>query len=140
MALAANRVIRDKHSPEVERYGVAAGAIRIYQGALVNLNTSGYAKLGADAANEKFLGIAVDELNQAAGGSNGDNNVEVITAKSGKIVELPTASAITVANIGDEVCVDGDDNVDLTANVTNNVRVGTIKSIAGANLAWVQLD
>lgn len=140
MALSANANVEFKEQPLVMRYEVASGALVIYRGAILNFNTSGYVKLGADTASETFAGIALEYLSQASGGSNGDNKIEVAAFKSGRVVKLTTTGTITRANIGDVVYADGDDAVDLAAGVTNNIAVGTIVGFIDANTAWVKLD
>ena len=139
MPLSANQVIQYKNSPVNVDIEVASGAIRIYAGAILNRNTSGYAKLGGDVASEKFGGIALDELDQASGGSNGDNKIRVLAPGSGRWVKMNVTGTITRANIGDKVYSDGDAAGDLTAGVTNNVEVGTIREFIDANTAWVEI-
>lgn len=129
MALSSNQEVNKIVDFGAYEYGVASGAIHFYKGAICNFNTSGYVKLGADTANEKFAGIATEELNQATGGSNGDNNIKVIPAKSGVVVEL-TLTGVAITNIGDDVYVNGDDVVALAATTTNDVRVGTIVALS----------
>ena len=123
-------------------YGVLAGAINIYQSAILNKDATGtaYVKLGSDTASEVFAGIATQELIQSAGGSNGDNIIRVLKAGSGESVKLKvTTGSLTKANIGTKVYVDGDDAVDFVGGVTNNVYVGVIDDIYDANYAWVKL-
>jgi len=137
MALTENTKISFFADNSYRERAVASGAIHFYTGAICNLNTSGYLKLGSDTASETFAGIATKELDQAAAAANGDNSLTVLAAKSGNVVKL-TLTGVTIADIGQDVFVSGDDEVSLTTN--NFVRVGTIFDIGDANEAYVLLD
>lgn len=140
MALSSNQ--ETKLYPSLTRweYPVLAGAIHFFKNAICNIDANGFLKLGADAASEKFGGIALEELNQLAGGSNGDNVLKVVPFKSGEVVEL-TLTGVVRADVGADAFVNGDDVVALAATTTNDVRVGTIVDIsATANKCLVKLD
>lgn len=140
MALTSNQ--ETKIYPGLTRweYPVLAGAIHFYKNAICNIQAGGFLKLGADAASEKFAGIALEELNQLAGGSNGDNKLKVIPFKSGEVVEL-VLTGVTQADVGVDAFVVDDGSVALAATTTNDVRVGTIIDIsATANQCLVRLD
>jgi hypothetical protein len=132
MALSANTSIIDVKDFTRYNQAVASGAIHFYKGAICNFNSSGYVKLGGDIASELFAGIALEELNQASGGSNGDNNILLIPAKSGAVVEL-TLPSVAVTNIGSLCYVNGDDAVALVGTTTNDVPVGTIVALSNTN-------
>lgn len=118
---------------------VASGAIHFFKNAICNFNSSGYVKLGSDTAGELFAGIALEELDQATGGSNGDNNIKLIPAKSGEVVQL-TLTGVAVTDIGADAFVNGDDVVALAATA-NDVRVGTIVALSDeANKCLIKLD
>ena len=137
MALTENTKISFFADNSYRKRAVASGAIHFYTGAICNLNTSGYLKLGSDTASETFAGIATKELDQAAAAANGDNSLTVLAAKSGNVVKL-TLTGVTIADIGQDVFVSGDDEVSITT--LNFVRVGTIFDIGDANEAYVLLD
>lgn len=139
MALSENQDVVSKLDYMYDKYDVVAGAIHIYRGAILNRDASGNLKLGGDTASELFAGISMEELNQATGGSAGDNKIKVIAAKSGKVVKLPF-TGVTKASIGLDVYVNGDDAVALAATTTNNVRVGTIVAMAETNYCYVALN
>ncbi len=140
MALSENSAINDIKDFTRYKQAVASGAIHFYKGALCNFNSSGYVKLGADTASEVFAGIALEELDQASGGSNGDNDLLLIPAKSGAVVEL-TLTSVAVTNIGSACYVNGDDVVALAATTSNDVRVGTIVALSETtNKCFVKLD
>jgi hypothetical protein len=140
MALSANAAIVDLKDFTRYKQAVASGAIHFYKGAICNFNSSGYVKLGGDTASELFAGIALEELNQATGGSNGDNELTLIPAKSGAVVEL-TLTSVAVTDIGAIAYVNGDDVVALAGTTSNDVPVGTIVALsATANKCFVKLD
>jgi hypothetical protein len=140
MTLSANAAIVDVKDFTRYKQAVASGAIHFYKGAICNFNSSGYVKLGTDTSGELFAGIALEELNQATGGSNGDNDLLLIPAKSGAVVEL-TLTSVAVTNIGSSVYVSADDAVALAATTSNDVRVGTIVALSEtANKCLVKLD
>lgn len=140
MTLSANAAIVDVKDFTRYKQAVASGAIHFYKGAICNFNSSGYVKLGTDTSGELFAGIALEELDQATGGSNGDNDILLIPAKSGAVVELTLAS-VAVANLYASAYVSADDAVALVATTTNDVRVGTIVALsATANKCLVRLD
>jgi len=139
MALSSNQPINLIPDFTYRDVPVASGAIHFYKNALVNRNSSGYAKLGADTAGEVFAGIAFEELDQATGGANGDNDIKLIAAKSGVVVKL-TLTGVAITDIGADCFVNGDDVVALAATTTNDVRVGRIVDIGDTNEAYVVLD
>lgn len=117
---------------------IVAGAIHIYEGALLNSDASGNVKLSTDAASEKFAGVATEEINQAAAASAADNNVKVIAANSGKVVRIKLTS-VTKADIGKLAYASADDAV-LLSSGTNAVIVGRIVNIDPvANYCWIKL-
>lgn len=138
MALSSNQVIKTKNNPSRAKGPVASGAIHIYKGALLNWSATGYLELAADTASEVFAGVALEELNQATGGSDGDNEVNFIPAGSGEWVKMTTGT-ISRANVGDKVYANGDDQVDLAATTTNDVEVGVIREYISTTSAYVQI-
>jgi len=140
MALSSNQEIQTYPSLTRWEYPVLAGALHFYKNAICNLQAGGFVKLGADAASESFAGIALEELDQAAGGANGDNIIKVIPFKSGEVVKL-TLTGVVRADVGVDAFVVDDGSVALAATTTNDVRVGTIIDLAeSANECLVKLD
>ena len=140
MALTENIKVNITPDTTYQNREVASGAIHFYTGAICNYNTSGYLKLGSDTASEIFAGIAFDELDQASGGNNGDNSLKTIAAKSGVAVKLGF-TGVTIADLGKDVFVNGDDFVALAGTTANDVRVGSVYALtANANEAIIVLD
>lgn len=140
MALTENQKIKLTPDLTYQDREVIAGAIHFYVGAICNFNTSGYLKLGGDVASETFAGIAFNELDQGSGALAGDNSLITIAAKSGVAVRLGI-TGVTIADLGKDVFVNGDDLVALAGVTTNDVRVGSIYALTeNANEAIIVLD
>lgn len=85
-----------------------ASAAKIFIGALVNSNATGYAKPASDTAGEKFLGVS-EELADNTGGGNA-----AITAQGRRGgVFQQKAAGMAQANVGDDVYVVDDETVGL---------------------------
>lgn len=145
MSLTKNRRLITKGTPMIGEVEIVNGAIEIFQGAILNFEAGniGFAKLGSDTASEEFAGIVDDQgylLQTTAVTADGTNKVRVRKPGSNELVRLPFTSAITRANIGDTVYVVDDEEVGLTADVTNSIRVGTLREVESSTLGWVQLD
>lgn len=139
MALSENQKISTIPDITFRDLPVAAGAIHIYKNAILNRNAAGYVVLGSDTTGESFAGIAYEELNQLTGGSAGDNTIKVIQAHSGVTVKLPM-SGVVIADVNKDAYVDGDDDLGLVGDTTNDVRAGKIIDIGAANEAFILLD
>ncbi len=140
MALTENQKIEIIPNFTRREYGVASGTIHFFKNAICNFNSSGYVELGSDTASEKFAGIAYEELDQESGGTNGDNSIKLIPAKSDEVVLLPF-TGVVITNIGTDVYVNGDDAVALVATTTNDLRVGTIVDLGkNSNECYVKLN
>jgi len=117
-ALTADR-ITEKQVLGVKAYPVAAST-KIYAGALVALNSSGYAVPAADTAGYKVVGIASAQADNASG-ANGAINV---LAEAPVIARL-NATSITQAMVGKAMYVVDDNTVDDTFG-TNGIFAGIL--------------
>ncbi len=134
MALNANKILKVIDDFKFAKMDVVAGAIEIYRTALINRDASGNAKLSTNTTGEAFAGMAVEPVSQAAGASAGDNEVELISAGSGKAI-LVKLTGVTKADLYKTVYASADDAVSLTAG--NGVVVGEIVAIETTNYCWV---
>lgn len=100
-----------------------AGSTTIYKGALVAVNSSGYAiPITHATASLKLVGIAEETV--ANSGSNGDASIRVSKAGSGVYAD---AGAAVQADIGKEVYANSDNEVQVvTTGLTNQYKVGTL--------------
>lgn len=104
-------------------------AVKVYKGALVGVNSSGFATPMTHAtAGLKFIGVANETVDNS-GGAAGDKSVNV--TKVGSFV-FKAASGFTPAqgDLGVEVNVSSDFEVKKgTSGLTNTYPVGTIMGI-----------
>lgn len=143
MALSANKMVSSVDgrpclvpSGQQQVYPVKT-AVHIYRGALVALDADGDLKLAADAASEIVVGVALDEADNTSG-DDGDIECTVDIGEC-QMEFVHTAGDQTGANRGDVVYADGDDAVDIEANVTNEYPVGVITEVKSATVVKVQL-
>ena len=106
----------------IAAYKVAASTT-IYKGALVAVNSSGYALPMTHAtASLKFIGIAEETV--ANTGSAGALSIRISKAGSGVYAD---AGAAVQADIGKEVYVSSDNEVQVvTTGLTNQYKCGTL--------------
>jgi hypothetical protein len=132
-ALSADAVIPYKAdgSLVIESFPVADN-VKIWKGALVCVDTSGYANVGADTASFRFAGVAVEQGdNTLTGHTAGGIRVRI---RCGCRFLLPS-TGLSQASVGAQVKVT-DSGAVATAS-TNNVNVGRITEYISATSAWV---
>lgn len=103
--------------------------VKIYKGALIAVNASGYAiPIAHGTASLKFVGVANETIDNSAG-SAGDKSINL--TKSGSFVfKAASGFAPAVADIGKEVYANTDWEVQIaTGGLTNQYKVGTIVAI-----------
>lgn len=108
----------------------------IYAGALVCVNAAGYAVPGSDTAGLIFQGVARERADNSAGL---DGAVSVTVRRRG-LFKMPFATAISQANVGDNVFIADDQTVDVAANLTNDIFVGIIAEYIDSTHAWVDIE
>ena len=135
MALSADTTSRIRGEFEVQQFPVVASDI-IYKGALVNIDTSGYAKPAGDVGSERFVGIAMEQADNSSG-SAGDINVDVAIIGSGGRF-LMTAVGAAQTDVG-EVCYITDDASIGTPGTDpgNTVVAGRCIEFVSATSVWV---
>ncbi len=108
----------------------------IYAGALVSVNAAGYALPGSDAAGQIFQGVAMNAQDNSSGAA-GDKTVTLLRRG---LFKMTLGTAITQANVGDNVFLVDDQTVDVTAQVANKIFVGIIASYIDSTHAWVDIE
>jgi len=108
----------------------------IYAGSLVCVNAAGYALPGGDTAGLIFVGIAQERVDNSLG-SAGDKNVVV---RRRGLFKMKFNTAISIANVGDNVFCYDDETVDVTANVSNKIFCGVIATYIDTTHAWVDIE
>lgn len=133
-ALSADKKTEIKEGVEVP-VPVAATAI-IYAGAWTCVNANGFLVPGADTAGLIFQGISRLYVNN----SLGQNGYETGLVRRRGLVKATLATAITQANVGDDVFLVDDETVDLAANVSNLIFGGVIAEYIDSTHAWIDIE
>lgn len=126
---------RDEARQQGESRAYKAAAVRLYEGTLISLNTSGYATNASDTANEKFVGVARKEVDNSAGAA-GDK--DVLVWASG-VVEVAAGWSAAQGDVGKQVYASDNQTVNLAANLTNDVLVGRIVEVVSASKVRVAI-
>lgn len=132
MALTADRSTTYRDGIELEF--LVMELVTIYAGAMVCLNSSGYAIPAADAAGNVLIGVALEQADNAAG-SSGDITVRVRTTG---VFDF-AASSITQAHVGDVMYVVDDQTVDETSP-GNSVVAGILTKYISTTRGQVKID
>lgn len=114
---------------------IKAAAEAIYEGALVEVNSSGYAANAGDDSGAVFAGVC-DKTVDNSGGSAGDLDCLV---RTGGVVKVSAAFSAAQSNVGDEVTLSDNQTVDLAANTTNDVTCGRIVEVVSSSVVRVAL-
>lgn len=146
MSLSANKLIVRKAAPTITKLKCVDGLLHIYKGAHLQYEGGniGYVTPATDNSTGEYAGIALEEIDVAAADNTADGTfeVEVLPRGCGECVLMDVDSTITIANEGDPVYMESDDEVDLSTGVTNTVTkglVGIIRQFVSSNKAWVQM-
>lgn len=132
-ALTKDRATPYRDGMELE-FPVAANT-KIYAGSLVNANSSGFAVPAADMAGHKFLGVAMEQVDNT-GGANGAKKVRV--RRSG-VFEFDALS-ITQAMVGTAMYVVDDHTIDDASGPINDIRVGVLVKYVSDTKGWVDIN
>ena len=109
--------------------------VHIYKGALVCVDSTGYALPAADTSGYTFVGIAVAEAdNTVTGHSTGLINVRTEMPN----FALLSGSGFTQASVGVTVYATADDTVAVSSS--NNIVCGKISAYVSATSVWVRLN
>ncbi|BCW95745.1 MAG: hypothetical protein WHS44_09000 [Fimbriimonadales bacterium] len=114
-------------------YPVKANA-KIWKGALVCVDSTGYLIPASDTANLRFVGVAFESVDNT-GGANGAKRCRVV--KRGAFV-YNRAGSYTQADIGTTVRAISDNEVAKTS--TNNILVGTVVELLDGNRVRIRID
>ncbi|MEW6670221.1 MAG: hypothetical protein AB1427_00875 [Thermodesulfobacteriota bacterium] len=109
---------------------------KIYGGALVCVNAAGYLVVGADTAGLIFMGVAMERKDNTSGA---DGALTCRVRRRG-LVKCILGTAISQANVGDNVFLVDDQTVDLVANVTNAIFCGIIAEYVDSTHAWIDIE
>ena len=133
-ALAADKKL--EYTEGVEVAIPVDDADLIYGGAFVCVNADGYAVEGSDTAGLIFMGVATERKDNTDGE---DGDLDVVVRRRG-LVKAILGTAITQANVGDNVFLVDDQTVDLAGNVTNDIFCGIIAAYIDSTHAWIDIE
>lgn len=132
-ALTKDRATPYRDGIEIE-FPVAANS-KIYSGSLVCADTNGYAAAAADSPGFKFLGVALEQVDNT-GGANG---AKIVRLRRTGVFEFDAAS-ITQAMVGTSMYVTDDHTVDDAAGPTYDVRVGMLVKYVSPTKGWIDIS
>jgi hypothetical protein len=131
-ALTRDRATPYREGIEVE-YPVATNT-KIYAGSLVCINAGGYAVPAADTSGYRFAGVAMEQVDNSAGGDGG----QMVKLRRAGVFEFD-AGSITQAMVGADMFAIDDHTFDDTAGATNHIMVGTLVKYVSATKGWVDI-
>lgn len=131
-ALTKDRATAYRDGIEVE-YRVAANA-KIFAGSLVCVNSSGFAVPAADTAGFKFIGVALQQVDN----SGGANGAKIIRVRRSGVFEF-AAGSITQAMVGDPMYALDDQTFDDAGGATNDIKVGALVKYEAAGKGWIDI-
>ncbi|MRR15692.1 MAG: hypothetical protein EG826_04460 [Deltaproteobacteria bacterium] len=134
MTLAADKALEYTEGVEVPFPVINADIL--YAGSNICVNTAGYALPGSDTAGLIYAGVAVERVDNSTGNA-GDKQIRL---RRRGLVKMTLATAITQANVGDNVFLVDDETVDLTANVTNKIFCGIIAVFIDTTHAYIDIE
>jgi hypothetical protein len=118
-------------------FPVAAG-VTIYEGAIVALDTSGYARPGRTSTTDKIVGRATARAANAAGAA-GDISINVQSNEACAYANSGGGDLIALTDIGADCFVVDDNTLAKTNGTSTRVRAGKIHDV-GPEGVWVQFD
>lgn len=110
--------------------------VSIPEGAIVSINAAGYAVNGTDAANDVFVGIA-DETVDNSDGSAGDKRIKV---RRKGIYTFKFDGSAAQADVNTLVYIKDNETVDIAGDLTNDVLVGRIVRVLSTSLVRVDIE
>jgi len=126
---------RDEQHQQGIQFALEQGAEKIVEGALVSVNSAGFAVNAGDDAGAVFAGVAQETVDNSAGAA-GDTEIVV---RSGGIVQVKTAFSAAQTNVGDEVTLSDNQTVDVAGTTTNDVVCGRIQKVESSSVVRVAL-
>ena len=126
---------RDTKQVDGVNFEYPQAAVKIYDGAIVAMNSSGYATKGAVSATLKALGVAA-AYSDNSGGSAGDLKVKV---KKGvfRFGNSASSDAITLAEVGGNCYIVDDQTVAKTDGSAARSVAGVVMDVDSVGV-WVK--
>lgn len=134
MTISADQKLEYREGVELE-YEVYQST-EIFAGCDVCVNAAGYLVMGGDTAGQIYQGVSREYVDNSDG-SDGDLKCKV---RRRGLVKRELATAITIANVGDNVFLAGDNTVDLAGNVAQDIFCGIIAGYIDTTHAWIDIE
>jgi hypothetical protein len=112
-----------------------AASTKIYAGAIVAVNSSGYATKGATSTTLKAAGVAKEQVDNSAG-SDGALRIEVARGVH-QFANSSAGDLIGLADIGSTCYIVDDQTVAKTNGTNTRSAAGTVRDV-DANGVWVE--
>jgi len=134
--MTATTTARESKRKDGQLVSYPMAAVKIPKGALVNINSSGYATNATDAASETFAGVAYETVDNSAGNA-GDLSIRVETTGTFIFVDGGGNGDVTDVGIAFKIV----DNQTITdAATTNNIIAGTAVESISATSVRIRID
>ena len=136
--MTATTTDRDSKRSDGILKSIKMSNVKVPKGALVCIDTSGYATNGADTASFLFAGVSYEQVDNSAG-SAGDKEIRI--EKTGEHTFAYNGGDAAQAVLGKEVYIVDNQTVDDDATATtNDIKCGTIAEVVSASLVRVRID
>jgi len=116
---------------------IPMAAVKLFRGAMIFLSTAGYANKPTNTAGEKFLGIALETIDNSAGNA-GDKEIHIV--RKG-LFSPPVTGSPTQASDLQAMYASDDQTTTLTANNNFVGRLETVESAGDTKgTVWIRMD
>lgn len=124
--------VKDDQRQNGELVAVALAAVKVFKGALLTFNASGFADVGD--ANERFAGVAVETVDNSGGAAG----AKVVRVWRRGVVSVGCSGA-TQATVGSLAYVSDDQTVTFTGGA-GAIPIGTVVGFVSATEVRVDIN
>jgi hypothetical protein len=138
MALSATTRSLSNRRPLTQRNFPVAAGVRIFEGALVVLDNTGYARPARASTTDVFVGRAIFEVDNTGGAAGAvPEGVEVEWDMAIRANNSASSDAIAITDIGKDCFLVDDNTVALTNGSSTRVKGGKIWQVT-ADGVWIR--
>lgn len=109
------------------------GITRIFAGSMVALDAAGYAVPAENTAGHRFIGVAMEQVDNRAGG----DGARAVRVRTSGVFEFG-ATSISQANVGAEMYVVDDQTFD-DANPGQGIKCGRLVKYVSNTKGWIKI-
>ncbi len=135
-ALAKDRNTKNKELGRSNSVPLAAGAQVFAGGMVARQAADGFCVAAGDVVGHKVVGVADVGVDNTAGA---DGDLEVIVRK-GVFGFDTVGTVVDQLDLGNEVFVSSDHEIEKVAGVVNNIRAGTLDRIEADGQVFIKMD